>query len=37
MTGVLFLVTACSALFVGIQIMFEIRESELRKGINLKC
>lgn len=36
-SGVLFLVTACTALFVGIQIMFEIRESELRKGINLKC
>lgn len=36
-TGVLFIVIACSALFVGIQIMFEIRESELRKGINLKC
>ncbi|KAB5578697.1 MBOAT, membrane-bound O-acyltransferase family-domain-containing protein [Coniochaeta sp. 2T2.1] len=36
-SGILFLVTACTALFVGIQIMFEIRESELRKGINLKC
>ncbi|KAJ9149715.1 Glycerol uptake protein 1 [Coniochaeta hoffmannii] len=36
-SGVLFLLAACSALFVGIQIMFEIRESELRKGINLKC
>jgi hypothetical protein len=35
--GVIFLVTACTALFMGIQIMFEIRESELRKGINLKC
>ena len=35
--GMLFLISACTALFVGIQIMFEIRESELRKGINLKC
>lgn len=35
--GVLFLFTACAALFVGIQVMFEIRESELRRGISLKC
>jgi D-alanyl-lipoteichoic acid acyltransferase DltB (MBOAT superfamily) len=35
--GLVFLVTACSALFVGIQVMFEIRQSELRRGINLKC
>lgn len=35
--GAFFLVTACTALFVGIQVMFEIRESELRKGISLKC
>ncbi|KAM0335360.1 hypothetical protein ACHAQA_000405 [Verticillium albo-atrum] len=36
-SGLLFLITACGALFIGIQIMFEIRESELRKGISLKC
>ncbi|RBQ92382.1 hypothetical protein VDGD_01008 [Verticillium dahliae] len=36
-SGLLFLVTACGALFVGIQVMFEIREAELRKGISLKC
>ncbi|KAK3301031.1 MBOAT, membrane-bound O-acyltransferase family-domain-containing protein [Chaetomium fimeti] len=36
-SGLVFLVTACSALFVGIQVMFEIRQSELRRGINLKC
>ncbi|KAL2755072.1 hypothetical protein ACRALDRAFT_2106824 [Sodiomyces alcalophilus JCM 7366] len=36
-SGVLFLITACAALFVGIQVMFEIRESELRRGISLKC
>lgn len=35
--GVLFFLTACSALFVGAQIMFEVRENEARKGINLKC
>ncbi|ROT42257.1 putative glycerol:H+ symporter [Sodiomyces alkalinus F11] len=36
-SGVLFLITACAAVFVGIQVMFEIRESELRRGISLKC
>ncbi len=36
-TGFLFLVTACSALFVGIQVMFEIRESEKRQGVTLRC
>jgi hypothetical protein len=32
-----FLITAWSALFVGIQVMFEVRQSEYRKGIFLKC
>lgn len=36
-SGALFIVTACGCLFVGIQVMFEIRESEKRKGIVLKC
>lgn len=36
-SGVAFLLAACSALFVGVQVMFEIRESEKRQGINLKC
>ncbi|OLN84313.1 Glycerol uptake protein 1 [Colletotrichum chlorophyti] len=36
-SGVMFFVTACGALFVGIQVMFEIRESEMRRGISLKC
>jgi D-alanyl-lipoteichoic acid acyltransferase DltB (MBOAT superfamily) len=36
-SGFTFIVTACSALFVGAQIMFEIREDELRNGIQLKC
>jgi D-alanyl-lipoteichoic acid acyltransferase DltB (MBOAT superfamily) len=35
--GLVFLVTASSALFVGIQVMFEVREGEMRKGIFLKC
>ncbi|KAI1077301.1 MBOAT-domain-containing protein [Whalleya microplaca] len=36
-SGFLFLVVACTALFMAVQIMFEIRESEKRRGINLKC
>ncbi|KAI1500281.1 MBOAT family protein [Biscogniauxia marginata] len=36
-SGYVFLTGACIALFVGVQIMFEIRESEMRRGINLKC
>ena len=36
-SGVMYLLVACSALFVGVQIMFEIREGEKRKGIRLKC
>lgn len=35
--GVAFLVSACGALFVGAQTMFEVRESEKRKGIVMKC
>ncbi|OJD15456.1 hypothetical protein AJ78_04297 [Emergomyces pasteurianus Ep9510] len=35
--GLLYLVGACLALFVGAQVMFEIREGELRAGINMKC
>jgi len=36
-TGVAFTIAACGALFVGVQVMFEVRESEHRKGIDLKC
>ncbi|EFY96438.1 Membrane bound O-acyl transferase, MBOAT [Metarhizium robertsii ARSEF 23] len=36
-SGVIFLTVACACLFVGIQVMFEIRESEKRKGATLKC
>ena len=37
MTGVAFFLTACAALFVGVQVMFEHRADELRQGINMKC
>lgn len=36
-SGLMFLVSASAVLFVGIQVMFEVRESEMRKGIFLKC
>lgn len=35
--GVRFMTTACAVLFVGVQIMFEYREEELRRGIDRKC
>ncbi|KAG6003041.1 hypothetical protein E4U21_002430 [Claviceps maximensis] len=36
-SGLVFLLVACPCIFVGIQIMFEIRESEKRKGTTVKC
>ncbi|KAK1247278.1 hypothetical protein MKX07_002187 [Trichoderma sp. CBMAI-0711] len=36
-SGVFFILTACICLFVGVQVMFEIRESEKRKGVVMKC
>lgn len=36
-SGLVYLVAACGALFVGVQVMFEIREEELRAGVRLKC
>ena len=36
-TGVVFLAFACTALFTGAQVMFELREEELRHGIKMKC
>ncbi|KAJ4348410.1 glycerol transporter [Didymosphaeria variabile] len=36
-SGLGFLVIACVALFMGVQIMFEWRESEKRRGIKMKC
>lgn len=35
--GGFFLLAACGTLFVGVQVMFEVRESEKRRGINMKC
>ena len=35
--GVLFMLGSCAVLFVGVQVMFEHREEEKRKGIRLKC
>ena len=35
--GLGFMLAACGALFVGAQVMFEVREGEARKGIKLKC
>ncbi|EDN07191.1 conserved hypothetical protein [Histoplasma mississippiense (nom. inval.)] len=35
--GLVYLIAACLSLFVGVQLMFEIREGELRMGINMKC
>ncbi|KAF2499946.1 MBOAT-domain-containing protein [Lophium mytilinum] len=36
-SGLGFLVAACAALFVGAQVMFEVREQEMRDGVKLKC
>ncbi|KAI8624066.1 putative glycerol:H+ symporter [Xylariaceae sp. FL1651] len=36
-SGYVFLLGAYAAFFVGVQIMFEIRESEKRRGIDVKC
>ncbi|KAI0151643.1 putative glycerol:H+ symporter [Xylariaceae sp. FL1272] len=36
-SGYVFLTGACIVIFCGVQVMFEIRESEIRRGINLKC
>ena len=35
--GVRFMMGACATLFVGVQVMFEYREEELRRGIDRKC
>jgi D-alanyl-lipoteichoic acid acyltransferase DltB (MBOAT superfamily) len=36
-SGWAFLMTACGALFTGVQFMFEWREGEKRRGIKMKC
>ncbi len=35
--GLRFLLGACATLFVGVQVMFEYREEELRRGVSRKC
>lgn len=35
--GMKFLVAACSALYLGVQVMFQVREREVKGGIKLKC
>ena len=35
--GLVFLGVACTALFTGAQLMFELREEEIRHGIHMKC
>ncbi|KAL2891498.1 Glycerol uptake protein 1 [Ceratocystis lukuohia] len=35
--GLVFLSITCFALYSGVNVMFEIRESEMRKGISMKC
>ncbi|CDO94930.1 unnamed protein product [Kluyveromyces dobzhanskii CBS 2104] len=35
--GLLYFIVANCALFVGVQLMFEFRAIEMRKGINVKC
>ena len=35
--GQVFFWTACFALFTGAQFMFEWREAERRRGVNMKC
>lgn len=36
-SGIVFLCTAFTTLFVAVQCMFEVRESEARRGIMIKC
>ncbi|KAJ5959615.1 Membrane bound O-acyl transferase MBOAT [Penicillium vulpinum] len=36
-SGIAYMISCCVVLFVGVQVMFEVREDELRAGINLKC
>ncbi|KAF2267614.1 glycerol:H+ symporter-like protein [Lojkania enalia] len=36
-SGIVFFWSACVCLFVGVQVMFEVREQEKRDGIKMKC
>lgn len=35
--GIAYVAAVFATLFVGVQVMFEIREEEKRRGINLRC
>lgn len=35
--GIEFFVTALGALFVGVQIMYELRQDEMRRGVFVRC
>ena len=35
--GLAFLGAACATLFTGVMVMFELRESEMRQGVRIKC
>ncbi|KAI0295062.1 hypothetical protein B0F90DRAFT_1753457 [Multifurca ochricompacta] len=35
--GISFLLVACACLLVGVQLMSEYREEELRRGIQRRC
>lgn len=35
--GIEFFLTALGALFVGVQIMYELRQDEIRRGISVRC
>ena len=37
LAGVAMMMVCCGALFVGVQVMFEHREEERRKGVKMKC
>jgi D-alanyl-lipoteichoic acid acyltransferase DltB (MBOAT superfamily) len=36
-SGLGYFAAACAALFVGAQVMFEVREQEMRDGVKMKC
>lgn len=37
MVGLVFVAAVFASLFIAVQVMFEIREDEKRRGINLRC
>lgn len=35
--GAIYTLAACGGLFIGVQVMFELREEEKRRGVKMKC